>query len=513
MDAGEKRRKKILQPVIMDLPEQILRQIFLHLDHITLFVSLRNVCQRMKTYVNRYIGKGGLFILIGQSGSPIELYCIFQRSPVKFNIYKKFISPIVCNGDQEHRGSPCGLKCPPFHSNSYSYSYQLNYFSWNDELLACKNRYCKDSRLYQYQFMTDTWKVIFNKLSFCETKDPVQTCQHLPPIDLLEGTSFTPVVSIKKHQDLPLSYQGTDLKIPPYLVIDYDKNNDVIYEAKCHDGESVVKFPTAKDSLFNYSVCTKSNRMYLVGGFWKHPKSKWKLHPYAVGANSTKVDNTLKHLFSEAKITFNSTLLRTELVIDKMNFTSRSRYNDEIPYRSQPLCFELNNSLYIAGHVPCNSCIYKEDGTKIWRLDEPSLPLESILNEDKHFDRENCKCCDRLDLSNEKYHRYVAVMPYSLKRVIQPKIAIDKDDAFVIISFYDPIDFKEKIWTFTEDAGFVEHSDQASDVCNGCKKGADKKTFSQILFSTGRNPSDLHNSFCDLQHTPLPIKKQILRIK
>ena len=71
-------KKNLLQPVMMDLPEEILRQIFLYLDFITLFVSLRKVSHRMKMYVYRYIGKGGLFLLIRKPGFPIELYGIFQ---------------------------------------------------------------------------------------------------------------------------------------------------------------------------------------------------------------------------------------------------------------------------------------------------------------------------------------------------------------------------------------------------------------------------------------------------
>ena len=117
MDVGEKRKQKILQPLIMDLPEQILRQIFLHLDFITLYVSLRKVCHRMKTYVDRYIGTGGLFLFIRQSGSSVELYGIFQQPSGKSNIYKKLISPNVCNGDVKHKGLPCRAKCPPFQSN------------------------------------------------------------------------------------------------------------------------------------------------------------------------------------------------------------------------------------------------------------------------------------------------------------------------------------------------------------------------------------------------------------
>ena len=205
-----------------------------------------------------------------------------------------------------------------------------------------------------------------------------------------------------------------------------------------------------------------------------------------------------KHFFRETIIieqkefTINRSLLKAELVLDKIKVTSKSRHIKEIPYRSKPLCFELNNSLYIAGHVPCDNCHSEH----------------RILIEDhySHVDKNDCKCCDRFDLSNDKYHRNVHFMPLSLKRVIQPKIVTDKHEAFAVISFYDPLDFQKKIWTFTEYAGFAEHSDLVSDVCNGCKVYADTKPFAEIR-------SDTHHPYCDLRYLPLPIERQLLRIK
>ena len=260
-----------------------------------------------------------------------------------------------------------------------------------------------------------------------------------------------------------------------------------IYEAICHDGKGIFTIQIGKDTLFDFSVCKKSNRIHLVGGLRKHP--------YAHRPWRAIFDNTSKHLISDMKYTINKTVLRAKLVLDKINITAKSRYIDEMPYRSKPLCFELNNSLYIAGHVPYNE----------------NILIGDHLN---HFDKDDCKFCDRFDLLNEKYHRNVHFMPYSLKRVIQPKIVIDKHEAFAVISFYDPLDFQDKIWTFTEDEGFVEQPDLATYTCKGCKIGADQqKSYSGNFFSSGDSRYDLHHSYCNLTRRPLPLEKQILRIK
>ena len=473
-------KKKNLQPGMLDLPEQILRQIFSYLDHITLFLSLKEVCPMMKTYVDRYIGTGGIFLLVGEYGSPLELNFIFRRPSGIFDIHRKIISPIVCNSGQEHEGSPCEMGCPPFHRDSFC---QLNYSSWKGTIIACPKYCCKNPRLYQYQYLKDTWKVIFKEVSFCEIRIrapfPGEVCKHSRPINILEGTFLYP----NQYSRNPA------LKIPPYLEINYHNEKDSIHEAKCHDGEGLIEFPIGKDSLLNFSICSKSNRIYLVGGLWKYP--------YGNETKKTKVDDKLKYLMGGTKFEINRTVLTIERVSSTMNIRYlRSRYIDEMPYRSKPLCFRLNNSLYMAGHVPCNDCNSKRHLTE-----------EHILNSDLHFDKDDCKCCDRVDLSNETYHRNVHSIPYSLKRVTKSKIVSDKDESFAVISFYDPFDFEDKVWTFTEDAGFLEHSDLASEV---------RIIGSKFLNSLpGGNPpgNNTYYSFCNQKNECLSMKHQILRIQ
>ena len=57
MEPPEKNLKNTSIPYLIDLPEQVLRQIFHYIDFETLFVHLQETCQSMKNFVNQYISR------------------------------------------------------------------------------------------------------------------------------------------------------------------------------------------------------------------------------------------------------------------------------------------------------------------------------------------------------------------------------------------------------------------------------------------------------------------------
>ena len=488
MDRREKNVKKVSYAGIMDLPEQILRQIFNYLDLITLYVSLQEVCHEMKIYVSRFIGTGGIFLLIGNPQSPPELLFIFTRPSGKFNVERKSIAPITCDGKRQHFGYLCGNLCPPFQPKS---EYGLYYYSWNDSIIACAGEghlMCSADQhpLYQYQFITDSWEIIFRNISFC---DPRPSCQH--PVNFSEGTYLSHVNSKSISQN---SFPRLDISI----------NNDtgVVNRAKFCKAKTFIENLKENDDLYNYSVvCSPPNRIYLVGGFWRHQKVD--------GPKRLKMHDKL--IYPSEEIIINRAVLIEELISGKLNKIKKSSYLDDMPYRSKPLSFILNNNLYLAGHVPCSDCTSVDH-------EHGKFFLNSVSS---HLDENDCKCCDRIDLSNEKYYHNVHSMPYSLKRVTLPKITRNKDESLAVISFYDPLDFQDKVWTFTEDTGFVEHCDLASEVCFECKKNYNanhsyyfhSSEFSSNcsmynhLSSCPSSPSISHRSFCTSS------KKQLLKIK
>ena len=110
------------------------------------------------------------------------------------------------------------------------------------------------------------------------------------------------------------------IKLAKLLKIDYQKENGLIHEAKCHDGEGLIEFPIGRDSLLNFSICSKSNRIYLVGGLWKYP--------YGNETKKAKVDDKLKYQMGGAKFEINKTVLTFErddifrVNVSKLNISS-----------------------------------------------------------------------------------------------------------------------------------------------------------------------------------------------
>ena len=91
---------KIFEPLsghvnILDLDENIFREIFSHLDHCNLYFSVKNVCRTLKNYVDSYIQFGGAFILSPRAPDiPIEILYIFKRNEKPASSCSKLIPPL-----------------------------------------------------------------------------------------------------------------------------------------------------------------------------------------------------------------------------------------------------------------------------------------------------------------------------------------------------------------------------------------------------------------------------------
>ena len=412
---------------IMNLPEQILRQIFDHLDFITLFVTLKKVCQKMKNHVNGYIDMdmGGIFLLVEKAEPSYELLCIYRRSSKEMIVRRKTISAISCDPDWERR----------------------SYFSWNETIVCCVYQRSQHV-LYQYHFETDKWEAVYRNVSFCNNISPSRLNQHSHSIILPEGKHFSawflnvPRLSKNESRVPEIPWKGNEtpcLEISPHLEILTQKYTGNIQEVKFCEAGVIIEMPEEIASLRNYTpVCTSPKQIYYVGGFWNAD------HVY----KRMKINESMYHS-KTTKLLVNRTLLQSELTSGKLDISWRSTYINNMPYRRMPLCFKLKNSLYIVGHVPCtDSCI----------LHDPCHTIQiRSMTSDQHFDVDDCKCCDRFDLLDEKYYRNVHSIPYSLKKVINPKVTKNEDESFAVITFYNTCDYQEKVWTFTDDEGFKEH--------------------------------------------------------
>ena len=486
MDRHNTNDKDGVNLCIVDLPEQILREIFHHVDTVTLFVTLKKVCQKMKSHVDGYIETGRIFLMVGATESTHELLYVLRRSSKELTIHRKTFPPVTCDGYSEHPGSLCGALCTPY---QYNTKRNLNYFSWNNTIVACVYPTLPGNNqhvLYQYQFETDKWKIIYRNVSVCDSKTPTLLshchCTILPQAKYFSAWS---TLTRNESRDLEIPWKGTEVgsyEISPHLEILYHKNTGNIYEAKFCENVVFIEKPKEINSLCSYSpICTGPKQMYYVGGVWK-----------VEDVSKRMKTNRSMHVSKDNKVHVNRTLLLAELTLDKLKISWRSRYIENMPYRRMPFCFKLKNNLYIAGHslfihgfswyehAPC-----QEDHNR------------SLLDNVEHPDAADCKCCDRFDLSDEKYYRNVHSMPYSLNTIFRPKVAKNEDESFAVISFYDISDHQEKIWTFTDDAGFKEHT------CEECSLF--KKECTDGL-PQSENPRKSHYQNCS------PSKRQILNI-
>ena len=98
---------------LMRLPEQTIREIFRYLSFETLYFYLRNVCKKMKCYVDHFIDVGGIFFLEGHRRGRIqhsEVIYIIQTKNEQFEIFWRPVSfvpwsPVYFKNDkgEEHR--------------------------------------------------------------------------------------------------------------------------------------------------------------------------------------------------------------------------------------------------------------------------------------------------------------------------------------------------------------------------------------------------------------------------
>ena len=484
MEPPKKNLKNTSIPCLIDLPEQVLRQIFHYIDFETLFVHLQETCQSMKNVVNQYINMGGVFLMVGRVDSPLELLFVFRQASKRFNVYRKGIAPISCDVSNEHPGSLCGPLCPPFYDELDD---EPSYFAWNNTIVSClkqRQRYV----IYQYQFETGKWKIIYKNVSVCEAKSHVPPSLHCHPFKLPEGTWY------------PLTCQKNKLNATaPYLDIKHTNYTRKICGAKFCGSDLNVQGLTEINSLLNYSsVCIDSKRICIVGGVWQSKKEgelffrtnfRTKIAKgHSSSLNAKIILKTNEVASKDIKQQFNRLIMMGEISSSGLSITWKSKYISDIPYRSFPLCFKLKNNLYIAGSYAGNI--------------DRKAHIDEVCNHERAL--VDCFCCDRFDFTIQKYYRNVYSIPYTINRVNQPKVTKNAAETFAVIAFYDLLDCQDKIWIFTEDAGFEDHSDFAtSSRCKMCAESRPANTFKTYLQLRQHRQHQLHSSW----------KRQILSIK
>ena len=81
MEISRKRLNRAKQQIlnITDLPEQIFRKLFRYLELITIYFTLRSICQKFMGVVDAYVALGGTFIPASRREFPTQILHVFKR--------------------------------------------------------------------------------------------------------------------------------------------------------------------------------------------------------------------------------------------------------------------------------------------------------------------------------------------------------------------------------------------------------------------------------------------------
>ena len=415
---------------LMRLPEETIREIFRYLSFETLYFYLRNVCKKMKCYVDNFIDLGGIFFLEGYRRGRIqhsEVIYIIQTKNKQFKIFWRPVSFVPWS--------------PVYFKNNKGEEHRCDdewHYSVIDEKLVCCIHQRHRFLVYQCNIQNGKWSRIAEKHTFFECLDQNEPTKHCHPIVFPEDST---VYDENSFYYLPIDY--------PFLRLKTESNINGTCEAMFCRFSMTLNLPNELAPLSNFSVLRVGPQdLIIVGGI----KGIWRedMCPKASLRNDLSIN---RHVF------------QVELGNEGYNIKWKSKYLDDMPLRSRPLCFKLKNTLYIAGHNPLNKPFYKQ----LYRK-EPQLFCSRCDSRFITKAKEGCTCCDKLDLTSEKYYRKICTLPRPLRYISNPKVTTNKKESMAIIHFYDAEDCQEKIWIFSEkDEQFEEHLDPNSKICHRCK--------------------------------------------
>ena len=495
-------------PQILTLPNEIIYEIFSHLSFETLHFSLRMVCRKMKCLVNRLTDVGGLFILLSKrkrNDQQNQLIDVIQTPNKSFKIKWK---SIPCTPNESFFRKICTEKCQThpsaelcYHTSSYEISrsqrtYQVydEYFYFNaGDKVFCLHYHRKKFILYRYNVMNNNWDTFSDKSYNVK-------CNH---IDYCPRSKFILNFEIRKpkHKPHPINlqegvpdyrYQHSVYQSSPFLRLSKDGINNVqtkrTYEAwfcMCH---IYLKSPKELETLELYSVLRIGpQRLMFVGGIWTH-RINGRIE--RTEGQSGEVVNLVEHPNTSHNF-INRHVIQVDLNSREYIVSWKSKYIDEMPYRPNPFCFKLKNNLYIAGHRSIRSFDnhLNEKERRLMCTSCPSFTSYTNKNKTKITSKEIiCCCCDKFDLSEEKYYRNICSLPRPITNLIDLKVTTNKKESLALIDFYDPMDCRDKIWIFTEkDEKFEEHWDPNSEPCLDCKEDPRNTNFFGDGFMMGHH--------------------------
>ena len=275
-----------------------------------------------------------LFILLSKRNRNCQdnqLIDVIQTPNKAFKINWKNI-PNTPNESYYHlRGTKRYQSCP---------SQEYFYFTTRDNLF-CLNCHPNKLVLYRYDVLNNNWDLFSENHYIVKCKNirwqTKPTCQYHP---------------IKLHEGEPdFDYRTHNYRNNPFLRPSDDginnAPNEETYEAwfcRCYY-DFYLNRPKELDSLDHCSVLRIGpQRLLFVGGIWvrRIERTEGQLREVV---NLMEHPNTSHNFINRHELH-----VKVDLNTCGYNISWKSKYIDEMPYRSKPFCFKLKNNLYIAGH-------------------------------------------------------------------------------------------------------------------------------------------------------------------
>ena len=409
---------------ILDLPEPIFREVFSYLDLKTVY-SMKHLCLQIEEYVNGYLELGGIFMLSTGRNIPSEIIHIYKKRSKKTEIYSTLIDPYPY---------PRGFRATDLGSFGAKLNKTIVIGVYHGHLESFK------FDLHKFHTSTNEWSLIRPGQKRDHGYSDQTDSSNRERRRLWRGG---PIISSCAISDssLILIYSGySDPCNCAQLLQMYENKKKHRTEYSLRD----IEIPQALRSLKEFTLIRiSSNKFMLIGG---------------VHCSGFLERNS-------------STLMWEGTLNDDGNSLSWRSIDLGVGRpRRRPICFKLQDNLYITGgHDDCfeeaqdDFCMHFEFEDGKFRQKDPTKCEECLASKSSMANR-LCTCCYEYNLVDETYYKIEHTFHAGrTHRSHISNVLTDKDENFALIApviCSDSGKHEDKnLIIFTPEEGFQELSD------------------------------------------------------
>jgi len=411
---------------ILDLPEPVFREIFTYLDLETVYL-MKHLCQQINEYVNGFLEFGGTFMLSTGRNIPSEIIHIYKQRNKEAVVYSRLVDPFPY---------PRGFRATDLGSFGANLNQNIVFGVYHGHIESFK------FSVQKFNPLTNEWSPIHagqkKDAGYSNQGDP----SNKEKKKLWRGGPIISSCAISSSS-LILFYGGySDANNSAQLLKLYENDSKHRTEYSLCD----IEIPQSLKSIKEFTLIRiSSNQIMLIGGV------------HCSGLQERNI----------------STILWEGTLDDEENTVNWRSIDFGIGKpRLRPVCFKLNDTLYITGgHKDCfedeleEFCMHFEFEDGIIRQQDPTTCRECLLNKSS-IENKVCTCCYEYNFVDETYYKtehFFDVGEYQRYHI--SNVLTDKDDNFTIVAPFSctEVGFTEskslKISIFTPEEVFSEIPD------------------------------------------------------